>query len=147
MTATTIATTIAATTTATTAATTDATTAATAEVTAAVRVFMDYVNQGNLESMLAMYSDEASILPPSGNSLYGRSAFTPFWQHMIENVGFGNVQYTIEKLEKLSEDTVAEMTQFQVDLAGQPTQGKYVVIWKKQQGQWKLHIDIFNVAM
>jgi uncharacterized protein (TIGR02246 family) len=119
----------------------------TAEVTAAVRVFMDYVNQGDLENMLAMYSDDASILPPSGNSLYGRSAFHPFWQHMIENVGFTNVQYTIEKLEQLAEDTVAEMTQFQVNIAGQPTQGKYVVIWKKQQGQWKLHIDIFNVAV
>jgi ketosteroid isomerase-like protein len=66
---------------------------------------------------------------------------------MLENVGFSNVRYSIEKLEQLAEDTVAEMTQFQVDIAGQATQGKYVVIWKKQQGQWKLHIDIFNVAI
>jgi uncharacterized protein (TIGR02246 family) len=117
-----------------------------AEVTAAVRVFMDYVNQGDLENMLAMYSDDASVLPPSGESLYGRSAYYPFWEQMIKNVGFANVQYTIEKLEPLAEDTIAEMTRFQVDIAGKPTQGKYVVIWKKQQGQWKLHIDIFNVA-
>jgi ketosteroid isomerase-like protein len=122
-------------------------TTTTAEVTAAVAIFMDYVNRGDLANMLAMYSDEASILPPSGNSLYGRAAFTPFWQHMLENVGFSNVRYSIEKLEQLAEDTVAEMTQFQVDIAGQATQGKYVVIWKKQQGQWKLHIDIFNVAI
>jgi uncharacterized protein (TIGR02246 family) len=123
------------------------TTTATAEVTAAVATFMDYVNRGDLANMLAMYSDDASILPPSGNSLYGRSAFTPFWQHMLENVGFSNVRYTIERLDPIAEDTVVEMTQFQVDIAGQSTQGKYVVIWKKQQGEWKLYIDIFNVAI
>jgi uncharacterized protein (TIGR02246 family) len=122
-------------------------TTAIAEVTTAVGVFMEYVNRGDLEKMLAMYSDDASILPPSGNSLYGRAAFTPFWQHMLENVGFSNVKYTIERLDLLAEDTVAEMTHFNVDIAGQPTQGKYVVIWKKQQGQWKLYIDIFNVAI
>jgi ketosteroid isomerase-like protein len=116
------------------------------EVTEAVRIFMNYVNQGDLTNMLAMYTSEASILPPNGNSLYGEAAFRPFWQHMLENVGFTNVQYTIEKLEQLAEDTIAEMTRFQVDIAGQPTQGKYVVIWKKIQGQWKLHIDIFNAA-
>jgi ketosteroid isomerase-like protein len=121
-------------------------TPATSEVKEAVRIFMNYVNQGDLENMLAMYSSDASILPPNGNSLYGEAAFRPFWQHMLQNVGFANVQYTIEKLEQLGEDTVAEMTRFQVDIAGQPTQGKYVVIWKKLQGQWKLHIDIFNVA-
>jgi uncharacterized protein (TIGR02246 family) len=122
-------------------------TTAIAEVTTAVGVFMEYVNRGDLEKMLAMYSDDASILPPSGNSLYGRAAFTPFWQHMLENVGFTNVKYTIERLDLLAEDTVAEMTHFNVDIAGRTTQGKYVVIWKKQQGQWKLYIDIFNVAI
>jgi hypothetical protein len=29
---------------------------------------------------------------------------------MLQNVGFGNVQYTIEELEQLAEDTVVEMT-------------------------------------
>jgi ketosteroid isomerase-like protein len=117
------------------------------EVTAAVDVFMNYVNQGDLENMVAMYSEDASVLPPNGNSLYGIAAVSAFWQHMLQNVGFSNVQYTIEKLEQLSEDSIAEMTRFQVELAGQPAQGKYVVVWKKIQGSWKLHIDIFNSAI
>jgi ketosteroid isomerase-like protein len=25
--------------------------------------------------------------------------------------------------------------------------GKYVVIWKQEDGQWKLHCDIFNSSM
>jgi ketosteroid isomerase-like protein len=34
------------------------------EVTAAVDIFMNYVNQGDLENMLAMYSEDSSVLPP-----------------------------------------------------------------------------------
>jgi len=25
--------------------------------------------------------------------------------------------------------------------------GKYIVIWKQEEGQWKLHRDIFNSSM
>jgi ketosteroid isomerase-like protein len=25
--------------------------------------------------------------------------------------------------------------------------GKYIVIWKREEGQWKLHRDIFNSSM
>jgi ketosteroid isomerase-like protein len=25
--------------------------------------------------------------------------------------------------------------------------GKYITVWKKQQGQWKLHRDIWNTSM
>jgi ketosteroid isomerase-like protein len=25
--------------------------------------------------------------------------------------------------------------------------GKYIVIWKREQGQWKLHRDIWNTSM
>jgi hypothetical protein len=26
-------------------------------------------------------------------------------------------------------------------------QGKYIVIWKREKGQWKLHRDIFNSSV
>lgn len=26
-------------------------------------------------------------------------------------------------------------------------QGKYIVIWKQEDGQWKLYLDIFNSSM
>jgi ketosteroid isomerase-like protein len=121
-------------------------TTATTEVTAAVSTFMNYINQVDLDNLLEMYSKDTSILPPTGNSVYGIEAARAFWLHMFQTVEFGQIKYTIEKIEQLSEDTVAEMSQYKAEIAGQPVQGKYVMIWKKIRGVWKVHVDIFNSA-
>jgi ketosteroid isomerase-like protein len=31
-------------------------------------------------------------------------------------------------------------------IGGQRSEGKYLVVWKHEDGQWKLHLDAFNVA-
>ena len=37
-------------------------------------------------------------------------------------------------------------TSFVAIIGGKRTEGKYLVIWKRENGQWKLHLDVFNVA-
>jgi uncharacterized protein (TIGR02246 family) len=119
----------------------------TTEISNAVAKLMNYVNQGDLDNMVAMYTDDTSVLPPGEKSIYGIEAVREFWNEMLHQVGFSDVAYTIEKIEPLGNDTAAELTSYEVTLAGERRKGKYTVIWKKVQGEWKLHVDIFNVAM
>jgi ketosteroid isomerase-like protein len=46
-------------------------------------------------------------------------------------------------------DTAVEVGKFTLKSEGGQVldQGKYIVIWKQEEGQWKLHRDIFNSSM
>lgn len=74
----------------------------TSEITNSVDRFMNYINHGDLEQITAMYSDDASILPPGEQSFYGIEAICQFWDEMLNQTGFSNITYTIEKVEPLS---------------------------------------------
>lgn len=46
-------------------------------------------------------------------------------------------------------DTAIEVGQYTLSGEGNQVmdQGKYIVIWKQQNGQWKLHRDIWNSSV
>ena len=77
----------------------------------------------------------------------GKQAVQNFWQAVMD-MGIKEAKIEILEVEGHG-DTATEVSTF--TLLGEGGQeldrGKYIVIWRQEEGQWKLHRDIFNSSM
>jgi uncharacterized protein (TIGR02246 family) len=102
--------------------------------------------QGDAAGMGDMYTEDAILLPAGGLRTEGREAIEAFWAKKFGSGG-ADVQLTTEDLVQLGDDLVYEIGRYtttQKDAA--PVSGQYLVLWKRVDGKWKLHVDIFNEA-
>jgi uncharacterized protein (TIGR02246 family) len=113
-------------------------------IVAANANFMTTYKGGDAASMAALYTETGQLLPPNGDFVTGRQAIEGFWQALFD-MGIKEVKLESVEVEGHG-DTAIEVGTFA--LAGEGGQeldaGKYIVIWKREDGQWKLHRDIFN---
>lgn len=126
----------------------------TAEVRQAIEAigkqFTDAYNRGDAAAMAATYTEEARVLPPNGPMIVGREAIQNFWQDVID-AGISDLQLTTLEV------GVARDLAYVIDesaLTIQPEegeairdQGKSVVILKRENGEWKVAVDIWNSSM
>jgi len=119
-----------------------------AAIAAADEKFMEAYNQGDAAGVANMYTEDAQLLPPNSDFVTGRQTIQEFWQvamdmgiktaklEIVEVEGMGNTAYEVGKVELFAEGDQKIDT------------GKYLVIWKKQNdGQWKMHRDIWATSM
>jgi ketosteroid isomerase-like protein len=116
-------------------------------ILAAEKVFVSKYNRGDAAGLAALYTRDGEIMPPNSGVVKGvaklKAMFKSFWDagdtmirlDTLEVEGFGDMAYEVGKY-ALSGKT-----------GKISDRGKYVVIWKKVRGQWKLHRDIFNSSM
>ena len=116
-------------------------------IAAANREFVAAFNGGNAAGVAALYTEDGQLLPPNADVMAGKEAIQAFWQGAME-MGIASAQLEIVQVEDLG-DTVTEVSRYTLCGAdGQVLdQGKYIVIWKREKGQWKLHRDIFNSSV
>ena len=117
------------------------------EIASANENFMTAFRQGNAAALAALYTENARILPPNSDFVTGKEAIQKFWQALID-MGIKEVDLKITELESFR-DTAIEVSKYTLKgAAGQILdRGKYIVIWKKENGKWKLHRDIFNSSL
>lgn len=94
--------------------------------------------------LAALYTPDGVLLPPGASELSGTEAIQQFWQGAM-NMGVAGAKLTTVAAKEFG-DTAIEQGQFVLSGAdgSQLDHGKYVVIWKRQNGQWHLHQDIWN---
>jgi uncharacterized protein (TIGR02246 family) len=116
-------------------------------ISAANDNFMATYNRGDAPGMAALYTSAGQILPPNGNFVTGRPAIQSFWQALMD-MGVKEVMLETVEVEDHG-NTAWEVGKFMLHAEeGQMIdRGKYIVIWKKESGQWRLHRDIFNSSM
>ena len=100
--------------------------------------------RGDGAGVAALYSVQGQVLQPNGNIVSGRSRIQTFWQGAIDS---GLKQIKLETVEVAGMGgTVAEVGRYSI-LGGNGQvldSGKYVVIWKREKGKWRLYRDIWN---
>ena len=118
-----------------------------AAIAAANDIFMDTFKSGDAAGMAALYTLDGQVLPPNSDFVSGQKAIQDFWQALMD-MGIKEAKLEIIEVKRRG-DTAYEVSKF--SLLGEGGQvlnwGKYIVIWKQVQGQWKLHRDIFNTSM
>jgi ketosteroid isomerase-like protein len=112
-------------------------------ILAAEKLFMAKYSSGDADGLAALYTRDGEIMPPNAAIAKGaedlKKLFKSFWDEgattikldTVEVEGSGGLAYEVGKY-ALSGN------------AGDIDHGKYIVVWKKVSGQWKLHRDIFN---
>jgi ketosteroid isomerase-like protein len=103
----------------------------------------------NFAALDQIYTKDARILPPGAPMVSGRQDIKGFWFDMIRSFNASAaVLQTVDVI--FSGDGVLEIgrARLTVQPAGEPEAQfdvKYVVYWKHEDGQWKWHVDIWNL--
>jgi uncharacterized protein (TIGR02246 family) len=109
--------------------------------------FMVNFNRGDAAGMADLYTDDGQVLPPNSDFVIGKEAIQAFWQALMD-MGIKEAKLDIVEVEE-QDDLAVEVSKY--TLQGEEgqvlDQGKYIVIWKREDGQWKLHRDIFNSSL
>jgi uncharacterized protein (TIGR02246 family) len=118
-----------------------------AEIAAANDKFMEGVQQQDAAALAALYTKDGQLLPPNSDFVTGREALQGFWQAVMD-MGIRRAELEIGEVEGRGK-TAIEVSRFTLYAEGDAVadKGKYIVIWKKKGGVWKLHRDIFNSSM
>jgi len=102
-------------------------------------------NKGDAAAIGTMYTEEAVVLPAGSPLVRGREAIQNFWKKGSEQLE--GMRLTTIDVQPLGNDAAREIGTFVLKTKGQSPQqvdGKYVVIWQKEGGNWKLSTDIWN---
>ncbi|HJZ13402.1 MAG TPA: SgcJ/EcaC family oxidoreductase [Acidobacteriota bacterium] len=120
------------------------------DFSAAVRVaqkdFPAAIASSDAAAVGSMYAQDAIAFPPNSDMVKGREAIQAFWKGFID----AKMTAQLEVVETESDgDIGVEVGKYTImDPAGKTVdQGKYVVVWKKGEGGWKLYRDIWNTSM
>ena len=102
------------------------------------------VAKGDAAAVGKMYTKTAKLLAPNVALLKGTKAITGFWQGAVE-MGIKGAVLKTQEVEKLG-TTAVEVGAYTLlgDGGAKLDEGKYLVVWKKEGREWKLHRDVFN---
>lgn len=119
----------------------------TANIVAANQAFMATFSRADAAGMAALYTKDGTLMPTHSDFVKGQESISAVWQSVfdagikeakletLEVDGVGDSLYEVGKYTLFVEDgKVADS-------------GKYIVIWKMVDGQWKMHHDIFNTSL
>jgi uncharacterized protein (TIGR02246 family) len=117
------------------------------EIAAANEQFMAAFEAQDAAGLAALYTKGGQVLPPNSDFVTGREAIQGFWQAGMD-MGLRRAKMDIVEVEGRGK-TAIEVSKYTLYAEGDVVadQGKYMVVWKRKKGGWKLHRDIFNSSL
>jgi uncharacterized protein (TIGR02246 family) len=116
-----------------------------AKIEAVNAKWVELFNKGDFEGIAQLYTVDATAFPPGSAMVKGRAAIGTMWKGMAEQVS--NAKVTTQEVKRLGPTAAREIGTFSLMTKG-PTPkevtGKYLVVWERVQGEWKLAADIWN---
>jgi ketosteroid isomerase-like protein len=104
----------------------------------------EVIKKKNMDALDQIYTSAARILPPGAPMMEGRDQIKSFWKQAIESMGATSARLSTVRAESAG-DTVVEIGKADLSVSGDQTVTvKYVVHWKREDGAWKWHVDIWN---
>lgn len=91
-----------------------------------------------------VYTRDAVVLPPGAPLMRGLESIEKFWTAAVQQLGIQGVRLETIELDAHG-DTAHEIGRGTLRLAGGgEVVAKYVVVWKRRDGDWRWHVDIWN---
>jgi ketosteroid isomerase-like protein len=102
--------------------------------------------KGDAAAVAALYTADAWVMPPNGTLTKG-PGIAALWKAMVGEGGT-SVKLMTQEVEAHG-DTAHEVGAYEIKTADGTVvdKGKFIVIWKRDGGEWKLHRDIWNSDM
>lgn len=111
--------------------------------------WVDAVARGDVETIVGLYAEDAWFLPAGSEPLHGRDAIRGWWQKTLEDppwqsLKFGPTEIRFAEGGDMAYDVGSSRTTVAGDDGKTVRKGKYLVVWKKIDGEWKVVADAFN---
>jgi uncharacterized protein (TIGR02246 family) len=107
------------------------------------RAFAAAFLRGDAEAVAELYTEDAELLPPGAGAVAGRAAIAAFWKGAID-AGVKDLVLATTEVESTGDLAWEVGTVRIVANDGRVTEDRYLVVWKRENGNWKLHRDIWN---
>jgi ketosteroid isomerase-like protein len=117
------------------------------EITAANARFMAAYRKGDAAAVAACYTAGGQLLP-AGSAAVPTGGIQAFWQGAMQ-MGVQAVGLETAELDTPGSDTAIEIGQYTLRAADDSVidRGKYLVVWKREGGAWKMHRDIWTSSV
>jgi len=113
-------------------------------IKAANAKFSYYYGKKDAAKVASLYANDGGVFPPNMPKFEGKQAVQGFFNAMM-GAGIAGVELTTTDL---AGDTswISESGAYTLKAASGDAidQGKYLVVWKNEDGTWKMYRDIFN---
>ena len=116
-----------------------------AKIEAVNAKWVELFGKGDFEGIAQLYTVDATAFPPGSAMVKGRAAIGAMWKGMAEHVS--NPKVTTLDVKRLSPRAAREIGTFTLmtkDPTPKEISGKYLVVWERVRGEWKLAADIWN---
>jgi ketosteroid isomerase-like protein len=114
-------------------------------IKAADEKFVTAYSRGDAAALAECYTERGQVFMPNFDIVAGRPAIRMIWQGAMNIMGYKGIALEIVEVEEHG-DTAYEVGKY--TLLGKNGEvmdvGKYIVVWKHEAGEWKLHRDIMN---
>ncbi len=111
-------------------------------IESASRKFNELYNKGDAPGLAAMYVSGARVLPPNAAAIPNDQGILALWRSYIDSGAKFSIATTFVEGRG---DLAYEVGTYTVTAAdGSKDTGKFVVVWKRQNGAWKIAADIWN---
>lgn len=109
--------------------------------------WMAAFNSGDAAGVAALYTENARMMPPDDAAHNGRKGVQAVCQGAMD-AGIKKCRLETVEFEEYGDVAVeigkATLT-IQTDGGNESTEiMKYVIVWKNENGDWRLHLDIWN---
>jgi ketosteroid isomerase-like protein len=115
-------------------------------ITAGNQRLLDRLAKRDFGGMAECYTTDGQVLPAGHDAVTGKDAIAEFWRGAA---GLGITRADLTTVEVMPGGEIAcEVGRYRL-FAGdqQADHGKYIVIWKEEGGEWKLHRDMFTSSV
>jgi ketosteroid isomerase-like protein len=107
------------------------------------------MSAATLDSFITFYADDAQMFPPNSSLASGKDAIKKVWAGVIALPGFAISWEPSTAVVSKSGDVAYTTGTYTFTANGAdgkpaPDKGKYVAVWKKVGGKWKVVADIWN---
>lgn len=116
-----------------------------APIAAANARWVELFNKGDFDGIAKLYLPDATAFPPGSPMVKGSAAIGNMWKNLAEHAGDPKV--VIVDVKRLGPKAAREIGTFTLTAKGpspKEISGKYLVVWEKVRGGWKISSDIWN---
>lgn len=115
-----------------------------AAIAASNKVYGECFASGDSVKFASCYTADACINPPNMPRMCGTQAITAFFNGGVK-MGIRNIKLTTEEVMG-AEGSVSEIGKYDImgDKDAVLDKGKFIVVWKNDNGKWKMHRDVWN---
>ena len=108
----------------------------------------EVVGKRNFAALDDIYTVNARILPPGAPMISGRESIRQFWSDLVTSANAKSAVLTSVDVMPAGEGVVeigrATLTVEPPGQSAAQLEVKYVVCWRREEGRWKWHVDIWN---